>query len=91
MYEPWFITHWDVMPWFHSDFKGYGMNKIVFVASLHYYGHSFEVRRALPRLALPPPLSLQHCCGLRPAADPPRGLAGAPAAPGYKGEPYRIF
>mmetsp|Transcript_21809 Transcript_21809/g.37226 ORF Transcript_21809/g.37226 Transcript_21809/m.37226 type:complete len:431 (-) Transcript_21809:13-1305(-) len=42
MYEPWFITHWDVMPWFHSDFKGYGLNKIVYVASLNYFGFTFE-------------------------------------------------
>ncbi len=21
MFEPWFVTHWDVMPWFDVDFK----------------------------------------------------------------------
>lgn len=24
MYEPWFITHWDVMPWFDVNFKWVG-------------------------------------------------------------------
>lgn len=43
MYEPWFITHWDVMPWFDINYKGYGLNKIVHVASLNYYGFNFRV------------------------------------------------
>jgi len=43
MFEPWFITHWDVMPWFDVNFKGYGLNKIVHVASLNYYGFTFQV------------------------------------------------
>ena len=43
MYEPWFLTHWDVMPLFDVDFRGYGLNKIVHVASLNFYGYSFVV------------------------------------------------
>ncbi|GFH15330.1 uncharacterized protein HaLaN_11537 [Haematococcus lacustris] len=43
MYEPWFITHWAAMPWFDTNFRGYGLNKIVHVASLNFYNVTFQV------------------------------------------------
>ncbi|EFJ43666.1 hypothetical protein VOLCADRAFT_96251 [Volvox carteri f. nagariensis] len=42
-YEPWFITCDEVMPWYDVDFRGYGMNKIVLIASLNYYNYTFWI------------------------------------------------
>ena len=46
MYEPWFITHWSMLPWFDVRFRGYGMNKIAHVASLNLYNFTFLVYHA---------------------------------------------
>ncbi|GLI63689.1 hypothetical protein VaNZ11_006689 [Volvox africanus] len=42
-YEPWFITCDEIMPWYDVNFRGYGMNKIVLIASLNYYNYTFWV------------------------------------------------
>ncbi|KAF5826710.1 glycosyl-transferase for dystroglycan-domain-containing protein [Dunaliella salina] len=41
-YEPWFISHWDVLPWFDVRYKGFGQNKISFLANVNQSGFSFE-------------------------------------------------
>ena len=42
-YEPWGIVSRRLMPWFDERFRGYGRNKIVFVAALNATGFSFVV------------------------------------------------
>lgn len=42
-YEPWFITHSAVVPYYDSKFKGYGLNKIVHVVNLYKSGFKFMV------------------------------------------------
>ncbi|KAF5826120.1 glycosyl-transferase for dystroglycan-domain-containing protein [Dunaliella salina] len=42
-YEPYMVLHWDHLPWFHIGFKGFGLNKVSFVADVHHRNISFKV------------------------------------------------
>lgn len=54
-YEPWFITCNEVMPWYDVDFRGYGMNKIILIASLNFYNYTFWVNPNAWLVHLPHP------------------------------------